>query len=128
MEQMQSLIGLVSDRVSDVAKGDVVVGEPLQVGEVTVVPLSRLSLGFGGGGGEGEGEPNGGKKHKGGKGSASGVGGGGKVCPVGVVVFTADGVEVRPIPRRKGVIDRVFDKVPEFVDLVKDVAAKHADD
>jgi hypothetical protein len=38
-------------KMADVARSDVVVGEPIALGEVTVVPLSRVSVGFGAGGG-----------------------------------------------------------------------------
>ena len=121
MEQVLQMLELVSGEAGQVANSDVVVGDPIEVGGVTVVPLCRVSLGFGAGAGQGEGEPPKGKRHGAGKGQGGGGGGGGKVRPVGVVVFGADGVEVHPIQDRQGVVDRVFDRIPELIDLVKDL-------
>lgn len=122
MHPVQDLIGIVSDKVGNVAQSDVVVGAPIALGEVTLVPLSRISIGFGGGGGTGEGEPprKKGARHAGrGRGTGNGVGGGGKVRPVGVIVFGPAGVEVKPIPDKLGVIDKLFEKVPELIEKVK---------
>lgn len=128
IEEVQELFGLVSTKISDLGKSDLVVGEPIEVDGNTIVPLSRVSVGFGGGGGEGEGEgmhpqPHkrfGGKKaNVKGKGAGGGAGGGGKVRPVAVIVFTKDDVTVEPIPDKKGVFDKIFDKVPDVIDLVR---------
>ncbi len=140
MEHVNTLLDLVAGTVAEVAHSDVVVGEPIELGEVTIVPLSRVSLGFGGGGGEGEGKApkhrrrsrnkNGGGKPDAngelaeGRGTGGGVGGGGKVRPVGVIVFTSEGVTIESIPDKKGVFDKIFDKVPEIIDMVND--ARHA--
>ena len=121
MEQVLQMLDLVSAEAGQVANSDVVVGDPIEVGDTTVVPLCRVSLGFGAGGGQGEGEPPKGKRHGSGRGTGGGGGGGGKVRPVGVIVLGPDGVEVHPIPDRRGIVDRVFDRVPEVIDLVKDL-------
>lgn len=129
MEHVHEILSVVTGKVAEVARGDVVVGDPIQMGEVTIVPLTRVSIGFGGGGGEGEGtqkgKKNGKHAHGGkGKGFGGGVGGGGKVRPVAVIVFTKDDVTVEPIPDRKGIFDKIMDKVPDVIDMVKDVAKK----
>ena len=100
MQHVRDLVKLVSDRLAEVARSDLVVGQPIQAGEVTIIPLSSVSFGFGGGGGEGEGEPphehGPAKKMKmktaKGKGIGGGTGGGAKVHPVAVAVFTPEGV------------------------------------
>ncbi len=128
MQHVKELLELVTGKLETVAHSDAVVGEPIELGGVTLVPLTRISLGFGMGGGEGEGQgfgPGGqaGKKRgqgPQGKGIGGGTGGGAKVRPVGVAIFSADGVEVLPIKDQKGILDRVFDKVPELIDMVKE--------
>lgn len=126
MEHVQDLVKLVSEQLAEAAKSDLVVGQPIVAGDVTIVPLSSLSLGFGGGGGEGEGEP----PHEHGparkmktakaKGIGGGVGGGAKVRPVAVAVFSPDGVKIMPIGERKGLIEKLIDRIPEFIDMAKD--------
>ena len=93
------------------------------LGPVKVVPLSRISIGFGGGGGEGDqrfGHHREKKnKHPAGKGSGGGGGGRAKVRPVGVLVFTEDGVNVERIPDKTGLCDKIFDRIPDIIDLAK---------
>jgi uncharacterized spore protein YtfJ len=133
MQHVKDLLGLITGELEHVAQSDAVVGEPLELGEVTVVPLSRISLGFGAGGGQGEGEgfgpnahgPPGKRKSAPPKGGGHGKGeggatlGGAKVRPVGVAVFSAEGVEVLPVSDKQGLIDRLFDKVPDLVEKIQ---------
>lgn len=130
MEKMTEIIDAVTSKLAEVTDSNVVVGDPIEMGQVTIVPLSRISVGMGGGGGEGQGdfqgEPTRNKKHAPGKGMgmAGAAGGGAKVRPVAVVVFTEEGVEVMPVTDKKSVLDKIFDKVPEVIDLVKKLQDK----
>lgn len=67
-----------------------VFGEPIERGDVTVVPVARVRWGFGGGGGRSEAAETG---------PASGSGGGGGVAaePVGYLEIGAGGTEFKPI-------------------------------
>ncbi len=123
MDAIHDLVSLVSDKVGEIAQSDIVIGDPIELGEVTVVPLSRVSVGFGSGGGSGEGEGprKKGKRHGRGKGAGGGGGGGGKIRPVGVIIFGPDGVEVQPIADKKGAIDKLLDQLPDFALRIKAV-------
>lgn len=130
MEQVVQIADLIAAKLAEMASTDVVVGEPLSIGNVTLVPLSSVSVGFGGGGGMAKGEfdwfgwkrkPHrsfGDKKDLSAY-AGSGGGGGGKVRPVAVVVFAEDGVRVEPIPDRKGLFDKIFDRIPELIEAVR---------
>jgi len=128
MQHIKELLELVTGKLETVAQSDAVVGEPIELGGVTLVPLTRISVGFGMGGGEGEGQGFGPGAHGGkkrgtgpqGKGVGGGTGGGAKVRPVAVAIFSADGVEILPIKDKKGLLDRLFDKMPELMDMVKE--------
>ncbi|MEJ2288025.1 MAG: spore germination protein GerW family protein, partial [Deinococcales bacterium] len=52
---VQDLLKTLVDEIGTLARTETVVGEALQLGEHTVIPISRVSVGFGGGSGEGEG-------------------------------------------------------------------------
>lgn len=124
MESIIELLELLSSRLTESAHSEVVVGEAIDLGNVKIVPLSRLSLGMGLGGGEGEGETNAvmakkrGRAGRG-KGFGAGAGAGAKVRPVGVAIFTEDGVQVLPIADKKGILDKIFDKIPKVIELVE---------
>lgn len=124
MQDILQFMDVAAGRLAEVAKSDVVVGEPIQLGKATVVPLSRVALSLGGGGGEGEGSAPQGKKEKGGaggRGVSAGAGGGAKVRPVAVAVFTEAGVEIVPIPDKKGAVERLLDRIPDLVERVQEV-------
>jgi uncharacterized spore protein YtfJ len=75
---VESLIERVMGELHRIVQTQTVVGEPVQAGSVTLVPVSKISFGFGAGGGqEGKGQ--------------SGTGGGATVEPIAFVVINADG-------------------------------------
>ena len=73
---IEDVIRTMLHELREIVKTETVVGEPLVVGDVTIVPVSKISFGFGAGGGQGE-------KDDGG----SGTGGGGSVQPVAFIVI-----------------------------------------
>ncbi len=79
---VQELLSKVSDSVT-VGR---VFGEPIQHGDVLMVPVARVRGGAGGGGGTGPGD----------EGSGSGGGGGFDASPAGVYVVKNDAVSWRP--------------------------------
>lgn len=122
-----SFIDETADQMSafldDNLNSEVVVGEAIELEEVTLVPLSAVSVGLGSGGGTGEGDGqddaatisignrSGSKQGYGkGAGAGSGAGCGGSVKPVAVIAFTADGVEVLRVPKRTSFVDRLVEK------------------
>lgn len=125
MEHVNELFEIVSQQLGAVAQSDIVVGSPLSLGAWTVVPISRVTVGMGAGGGTGEGEPHyhhhGKKQCTGsGQGTGGGGGGGGKVRPVAVLVLGPDGVQVLSIPNKAGQLDRLMDKLPEWIDRMRE--------
>jgi uncharacterized spore protein YtfJ len=121
MQHVEQVIEQVSQTLADIAQSDVVVGTPIEVGSVTVVPISRVAAGFGGGGGSGEGDaPAGGKHTEGsGKGEGGGSGGGAVVRPVAVAVFGPEGVQILPIAERLGKLEKLLDQLPHLVERFK---------
>lgn len=118
MEAIDHLVGVVVDHLGATVNSRTISGEPIKVGDVTLVVLSMLSLGMGAGGGEGEQD---GTKGKGspGAGSGEGAGGGAKVRPAAVIAFTAAGVQVLPVPDHPDLFDKVVERIPEVVDMVE---------
>ncbi len=84
MKHVKDIFAAVSERVTQLAKGNAVVAKPISVGDRHVLTLCELSLGFGGMGGSGEGKEEG---QGDGKGTGGGAGGGAKASPVAVLVI-----------------------------------------
>ena len=78
----------MTDRLSDSLNIKKVVGKPIKVGNVTIVPIIMIDVGFGGGGGGPSGQPQMG---------AHGFGFGGEARPLGFVVISKAGVKFIPV-------------------------------
>jgi uncharacterized spore protein YtfJ len=76
MEIVESLVKTTLGEIEKVLSTKTVVGEPLIIQNITLVPLITAGFGFGAGGGSGKGE----SKQKG-EGSGGGTGGGAWVNP-----------------------------------------------
>ena len=115
------LMQTTMENVKNILKVDTVVGDPIFTPDgITLVPVSRISVGFGGGGLEfgakkvGEARPYGG-------GNATGV----KINPIGFLVIK-DGVirMINVTPPASNTVDRIIDLVPVVMDKVDAFIAK----
>ncbi len=92
-------------------KTETVIGEPIVVGETTLIPIITVAFGCGGGGG-------GGKDEKGNDGMGTGVGVGAKISPDAVIVIREDSVTMLPVKSRSN-LEKLVGMVPEIVKKIK---------
>lgn len=112
MEHVDSLLKTTLAEIERVLTTKTVVGEPLQIGGNTIVPLVAVGFGFGGGGGAGE-DP----KATSAKGEGAGTGGGGGIKPVAVVIVDKDGkVRVESIRAAASVVEKIGEAVAKVVE------------
>jgi uncharacterized spore protein YtfJ len=112
MEIVESLVKTTLEEIEKVLSTKTVVGEPLTIEGVTLVPLIKAGFGFGAGGGSGKGE----SKQKG-EGTGGGTGGGAYIRPVAVVVISKEGVKVEPIMGRvTGALEKLGETIPRIVE------------
>lgn len=107
-ENIETIFG----KLENFFKSKTVVGEPIKVGETTIIPFVDISFGLGAGGGDG-------KDDEGNDGSGSGAGAGGRISATAVLVIKGDQVELLPI-KKAGGFERLLDMVPEIVEKVKE--------
>jgi uncharacterized spore protein YtfJ len=90
-KDLRSLLNTLLDGVSTVSRSETVVGEPVVVGKVHVIPVHRLKVAFGAGTGEGQGKVQG--KRGRGKGSydAQGAGGAVELEPLAAITVADNG-------------------------------------
>ena len=104
------------EQVRAMADADIIVGTPIQAEGVTLIPVSRMSIGVGGGGSEFSTKQTGGDKNFGGGSAASA-----KLEPVAFLVIRDGNVKMLPVGGAPvTTMDRVIDLVPEVVDKVTD--------
>ncbi len=89
-----------------------VVGEPIQIGETTIIPLCDVNFGVGAGA-------------MGGKRSDSAGGGmGGKLSPTAIIVIK-DGIsQIINVNEDKGSLAKVLDMIPGVTEKVKNIISK----
>lgn len=103
------------DSVKNILKVDTVVGDPIYTPDgITLVPISKISVGFGGGGIELTNKKNGEDRPYGG-GNATGV----KIDPIGFLVIKDGTVRmINVTPPASTTVDRIIDLVPQVMDRV----------
>ena len=109
-------------RIRQAVDANTIVGQPIQAGEVTIIPVSKVSFGFGTGGSELDGK--GPQPHPFGGGGGAGV----KVTPVCFLVVSGTNVRVLPTaPYPESSLDRVLDLIPDAVGKVSEFLEKKKD-
>lgn len=99
---VEILKGVVGE-LKEMARSESIIGDPITVGDKTVIPIVKLSVGFGAGGGQGEDE----KKRAG---FGGGGGGGASIEPAAFIIMDKDGITLLPV--KKGSWEGVIDAIP----------------
>tara|TARA_B100001250_G_scaffold409020_1_gene432504 strand:+ start:1106 stop:1489 length:384 start_codon:yes stop_codon:yes gene_type:complete len=113
MPQIEQIIERVMSELHQIVKTETVIGEPLQTGSITIIPVSKISFGFAAGSGK--------KEH-----SQSGTGGGATVEPIAFLVIDETGkIQVTPISDRETSIGHLVELVPEAFEKIKRFVEKN---
>lgn len=107
----QELIKSILDELKAIAKTETIVGEPITIGDKTIVPVCKITLGFGAGGGTG------GVKDKG-EGSGSGGGGGVAIFPAAFIVIKGDEVSVLGV--KPGKWEYILEAIPGIIEKFRE--------
>ncbi|MEZ5284286.1 MAG: spore germination protein GerW family protein [Vicinamibacterales bacterium] len=103
MEHIENLLKTALGEIERLLSTKTVVGDPIEVGGNTIVPLVAVGFGFGGGGGSGEQQ-----KSAPAKGMGGGTGGAGGAKPVAVVIVDKAGTaRVEAIRGSATVVEKV---------------------
>lgn len=115
MDQPDNMLKTALDEIERLLTTKTVVGEPIKIGDSTIIPLVAIGFGFGGGGGAGE-DP----KHPGSKGAGSGAGGGAGIRPIALVVIDKDGkIRVEPVRASASIVEKLGDAVVRAVEAAQ---------
>lgn len=118
---VEILKGVVGE-LREMAQSESIIGEAITIGERTVIPVVKISVGFGAGGGQGEAE-------KAGTGFGGGGGGGAKIEPAAFIIMDKDGIQL--LPAKKGTWEGVIDSIPGLakkISKLKDKLKSEKDD
>lgn len=119
---LNDLMNSSMEKIKTMVDVNAVVGQPIVAGEVTIIPISKVSLGVGVGGSDFAS-----KNQKPGADNAFGGGSGAGINmePVAFLVIRGENVRLLPVETHPGgTIERVVDMVPDLVDKVTDFVEK----
>jgi uncharacterized spore protein YtfJ len=114
---LAEVIKAALDQMQDLAKTETVIGEPIIAGNVTLIPVSRVSIGFAAGGG--------GKDDK--LGSGAGTGGGISITPVAFISIKDDRVQVHPVSPSDPLLSKIIAAAPDVAKKVSQFFSKKDD-
>ncbi len=117
-----NLMQATMENVRNILKVDTVVGDPIVTPDgITLIPISKISVGFGGGGVE-FGNKKAGEERPYGGGNATGV----KVEPMGFLVVKDGTVRMTNLtPPASNTVDSIIDLVPQVMDRIDAFIDKH---
>lgn len=110
MSVHESILNSVVDPLTKMIQSKTVIGEPMQIGNLTLIPVVDVMFGYGAGGGEGTTSGN--------AGTGGGGGGGARVAAKAVIVIKGDEVSVMPLSKG-GAIEKILEAVPGLIEKVQ---------
>lgn len=93
------------EKMQYMSKTETVFGDPITAGDVTIIPVSKVSIGFAGGGAESSKGP----------GSGTGAGGGVSVIPVAFISVTGSKVQIHPLEKSDPGLQKIISMAPEVI-------------
>ena len=103
---IDNIAAVILDKLRGIAQTDTIIGKPITIDNTTLIPVSKVSVGFGLGANTGKSE-------------MAGSGGGLSVEPIAFIVVTDGNAKIMSLTRDKDVIGKAIDMVPEVVSLFK---------
>jgi uncharacterized spore protein YtfJ len=115
---LSDVISTALGQIQHIAKTETVVGDPITVGGVTLIPVSRISVGFAAGGG--------GKDEK--SGNGAGTGGGITITPIAFISVSDGRVHVHAVSPSDPILNQVLAMAPDAVKKISQLFGKKNDD
>ena len=119
------LMGATMQKIREMVDVNTIVGQPIQAGEVTIIPVSKVSFGFASGGSDFTSKN---QKPDADNSFGGGSGAGVNIAPIAFLIVKGDSVKLLPVASPPGnSVDRVVEMVPELVDKVTGFIEKQQD-
>ena len=115
--KIKGILDTTMEKLKGMVDADIITGTPTVVGDITLIPVSRVSFGLATGGSD---FPS--------KTGAELFGGGGgagvTITPVSFVAVSGESIRVLPITNEVTSLDKAINMAPELIDKVKSLFAK----
>lgn len=104
---LADVIKTALDQIKYIANTETVIGKPISAGDVTLIPVSKVSVGFAAGG-AGDSEKNSG---------GTGTGGGINVTPIAFISVIGDDIRVHPLTPSDPLFDKILTSAPDLISM-----------
>lgn len=118
---VEETIKQIASELEKIATTKTVVGDPITAAGKTIIPVSKLTMGFGGGGGESS-------KKETDLGYGGGGGAGAKIEPIAFIMLSEDDAKIFRISEKGDVgsiLSSIQEAVPDLLDKIKGKTGKH---
>jgi len=116
----KEILDTIMSHMEKLATTKTIMGEPMKVGDKSVIPVMKVAIGFGAGGAEGETPGKEDKKST--AGSAGGGGGGLSISPAAFIVIDKDKISIHGAKPK--MFDQLIGQVPDMLEKIVDAAKK----
>ncbi len=103
---LEKLADTLLEKLKGISKAETIIGEPINANGTTVIPVSKVSLGFGMG-------------QRNGKADMEGSGGGVSLEPVAFLVISDKEVKLLPVNQETSTMNKVVELIPEVISSFK---------
>lgn len=124
-QNLSNMLENTLSKIKDMISVNDVVGDPITTADgVTIIPISKVSVGFGGGGSDFVSK----NVNKQENPFGGGVGGGVNVVPIAFIVIKGDSVRMLPVAAPANTTaDRVVEMVPDVLDKISAFVESHTE-
>lgn len=122
-QKLPNMLENTITKIREMVDSNSVVGEPIAVGnDVTIIPISKISIGLGGGGSDFVSKNQNQQENP----FGGGVGAGVKVTPVAFLIVKDGGVRILPVAAPANTTaDRIVELVPDTLDKIAAFVESH---
>ena len=114
---IKSIMDTTMDKLRTMVDADIITGTPITVGELTLVPVSKVAFGLATGGSD--------FPSKAGNQLFGGGGGAGvTVSPIAFLVISGDNVKMLPVYNELTTVEKMVTMAPEIIDKAKELFPK----
>ena len=114
-QNLPNMLQETISKIREMVDTNNVIGEPIVVGDVTIVPVSKVSVGFGGGGSDFVSKNANHQENP----FGGGAGGGVKVTPICFLIVKDGAVRMLPVAAPANTTpDRIVEMVPDVLDKI----------
>lgn len=113
---IKSIMDVTMDKLRALVDADVITGTPIEVGNITLIPVSRVSFGMATGGSD--------FPSKSGQLFGGGGGAGVTVVPIAFMAICGDNVKMMPVYNEVSSLEKAMTLAPEIIEKAKELFPK----